>query len=329
MNALAKLSILLSLVRAKLFGRRMPIAISWMITRRCNYACQYCNECSVADANELNTGQVLSIITKLRKAGVKIISFTGGEPLLRDDIGEIIKYCADHQIITRLNSNGVLVPARIEELKYLEAITLSVDGPEEVNDAVRRRGAFRAVLQAAEAASQHGIKIGFLTVLSSGNLDLRNINFLLGMAESFNAKITFQPASSTLLRGQGRNPAVPPISEYRKTIDLLIDLKKKNASIGNSLAGLHHLRFWPEKRPMRCAGEFIFRRIDPDGNLMYCGVCEKPHGLGNCLSEDPEKLLLNTSPTVCDFCWCAERVELNHAFFGDLEAIRNYMIKNF
>lgn len=76
---------------------------------------------------------------------------------------------------------------------------------------------------------------------------------------------------------------------------------------------------------MRCAGEFIFRRIDPEGNLMYWGVCEKSHNLGNCLREDFGKMLLRTSPILCDFCWCAERVEPNQAFWGDLEAIKNFI----
>ncbi len=329
MNFSAKLSILRALAGAKLLKRRQPVAISWMITRRCNYACQYCNEYSVSDAHELNTGQVLSVIEKLRKAKVKIISFTGGEPLIRDDIGNIIKYCVDQNIIARLNSNGSWVPAKIGEIKGLDALTLSLDGSEKVNDALREKGAFQSVLRAAETAFQHHIKIGFLTVLSSENLDLQNIDFLVRLAGNFKAKITFQPAFNTLLRGTGRNPVAPPVPKYRKVIDHLIKLKKKNLNIGNSLTGLRHLRFWPEKRSMRCAGEFIFRRIDPEGNLAYCGACEKPYNLGNCLREDLEKLLLKTTPTVCDFCWCAERVELNRAFWGDLGAIKNYLRKTF
>jgi len=324
-----KIFILGSVILAKLFKRRIPIAISWMITRRCNYACRYCSDGEASSAaNELNTGQVLWIIEKFKKAGVKIISFTGGEPLLREDIGNILAFCAEQKIQSRMNSNGSLVPLRINEIRHLDFMNLSLDGPEEINDQLRGRGAFKKTIQAAQVAFESGIKLGFQTVLSVENLNPKCSNFVVETAKKFKAFVVFQPAFNNLLRGQGRNPVTPDVATYRKAIDHLIRLKREGANIGNSLTGLRYLYSWPDGRRIRCAGEFIFRRIDAEGNLMYCGVEEKPLNMGNCLRKDIGELFSKTSPTYCNACWCAQRMELNHAFFGDWDAVKNHIMKS-
>ncbi|OQA56602.1 MAG: Cyclic pyranopterin monophosphate synthase [Candidatus Omnitrophica bacterium ADurb.Bin277] len=323
------LGLLGGVILAKVLRRRIPLAVSWIITERCNYRCVYCNEHQVSVSEEIREEKVLFLIRTMARLGVKVISFTGGEPLLREDIGRILDCCSQEGILTRLNSNGALVPLRIKEIRPVGKLTLSLDGPEEVNDPLRGAGSFKRVVDAAEAAARHSVKTGFLTVLSAGNVQSRYIDFMLKFASNYKSDVTFQPVFQNRLRGQGKTLVDPFITDYREMLDYLIALKKKGANIGNSVAGLRHLKLWPDPAPLSCAGEFIFRRIDPRGNVMLCGVCPRPNIAGNCFQEDLRDLFLKTKPMTCDFCWCAERVEVNYFFKGNLNAVYNRLKRFF
>ena len=89
-----------AVLQAKILRRRIPFAVSWALTYRCNAKCLYCRIQDI-DLKELGIKEILSILDELAAMGTRWISFTGGEPLLRDDIGEIIDY-----ITTSLNNNN-------------------------------------------------------------------------------------------------------------------------------------------------------------------------------------------------------------------------------
>jgi len=318
-----KISIFNSIIKAKLFDIKIPIIISWAITMRCNYVCKYCNDRRVMASEDLDTEQVFSIIDKLVKTGTKIIVFTGGEPLLRDDLGRIVDYCADSGIITGVNSNGSLVKAKIAQLSNLNTLSLSLDGPEDINDSVRGTGSFRAVMDAIEAACSRGIKIKFLAVLSKFNCDFEYIDYLLDLAGRFNTTVTFQPAEQLFFRGGGLSPVCPPEEEYKAAINYLISEKRRNKNnhIGNSLSGLKYLGNWPGPRKIKCTG--ILSRIDNRGNVMFCGRFNNPWKGKNCLNMNFNEVFLESQRIDCDCCWCASRVEMNYLFSFKPDVILN------
>lgn len=314
-----KLKILKACILARLIKKKTPLVISWVITKRCNYSCLYCNEYQQHDSSDLDTKNVLLIIKKLASLGTKVMLFTGGEPLFRDDIGTIIDYCTKMDMITGINSNGSLVADKISDISNVDMLTLSLDGPQKIHDVVRSKGSFGDVMTASRIASENNIKVKFLTVLSKYNLEYSVIDYLINIAESLNTTVTFQPATYTLLRGEGKNPVFPAKERYRKIIDYLMEKKRTSKNIGNSFTGLRHMRAWPEPLRIRCAGELLYRRIDNTGNVSLCGVCVSKK-INNCLSKDFKEAILESKPTHCDQCWCATRVELNYAFSGNLNA---------
>ena len=306
-----KILIANSIVRAKLFNIKIPIVISWLITRKCNQMCKYCNNQKISTSEDLNTEQIFSIIERLAKIGTKVIVFTGGEPLLREDIGKIVDYCVEKDMVTGINSNGWLVQDKIAELVNLNTLNISLDGPEEVNDVIRGTGSFKAVMNAIDAAYSKGVKIKFSTVLTKFNLDFKCIDYLIKIAKEFNTTVTFQPATHLLLRGKGINSTAPSQKQYKKVINHLIS--QKNKYIGNSLSGLKYLNNWPNPKKIKCAGALICR-IDNQGNLMICGRMQNPWKGKNCLNLDFNETFLKTTPVYCDSCWCASRVEMNYLF---------------
>jgi len=310
-----------ALLKAKILKRRSPAIVGWAITDLCNRRCLYCARWQ-GKQKELSTEEVFRVVDELARMGTAMISFTGGEPLVRKDIGKIIDYIYNKGISVKLNSNGMLVEQKIKELKKLDLLTLSLEGPEEIHDAIRGKDAYQQVLTAAQVANKSGIRVSFTTVLTADNL--KSIDFILNKAKEFNSKVNFQPATQTILGSASVNPLAPDIAQYRQAINKLIERKKNgNKEIANSLKGLEHLYWWPEAKKMNCACSWVSCRIEPNGDIIYCSRGKTPRKALNCINDGVEKAFNNLSTMSCNDCWCATRVELNLAFSTHPSVIMN------
>ena len=105
--------------------------VSWNTTNQCNMYCAHCYRdagCKVED--ELSTDEAKNLLNQIAKAGFKIMIFSGGEPLMRSDILELIKHAANLKMIPVLGTNGTLITKEIaEKLKTagLKAAGISLD----------------------------------------------------------------------------------------------------------------------------------------------------------------------------------------------------------
>ena len=132
-----------------------PIVV-WNITNRCNLRCLHCYASANSDVRELTTEQCFQILDSLAEFKVPLILFSGGEPLLRDDIFEIAGYAKKKGIKSVLSTNGTLIDRDVaENLRVFEYVGVSLDGLASTND--RFRGvegayerAFNGLLKASE-----------------------------------------------------------------------------------------------------------------------------------------------------------------------------------
>lgn len=286
-------------------NKRIPLVVSWSLTERCNHTCAYCGFWN-KESKELERGAIFSIIEELSDMGTKRIQFTGGEPLLREDLGDILNLCRKKNIRTNVNSNGTLVPHRIVELKSADSVSLSLDGSEDIHDSIRGKGSYKEVMEAARVLKTNNIRFKFLTVLSSLNLD--DIDFMLSKAEEYKTSAIFQPATSLLLNGDEANPIAPPKEKYRRVISELMRKKRVNSHVGNSIPGLKHLYYWPGPKKIRCIGKHIFCRIDSNGDVK---ICPRVRDGENCLEKGFKKAFYDIKIEGCDYCWCASMVEMS------------------
>lgn len=94
-----------------------PFSASVPVTTRCNSSCGYCPPPRVRQLSDLDMGIVKETLHQLRDIGVRQISVTGGEPLLRDDLEEIIVFATDLKFMTIVLTNGkLLTKKRLESL---------------------------------------------------------------------------------------------------------------------------------------------------------------------------------------------------------------------
>ena len=92
----------------------LPLEVMIEVTPKCNFNCQFCfNYISFAqdgrNIKELSTVYFKKIIDNISQAGIKIVKFTGGEPLLRKDIFSLLKYAKKKDLEVRLNTNASLI----------------------------------------------------------------------------------------------------------------------------------------------------------------------------------------------------------------------------
>ena len=135
---------------------KAPPIVVWNCTRRCNLHCVHCySSAGNQDSPEaLNTEEAKSFIRDLADFGVPVVLFSGGEPLLREDIFELAGFAREQGIRTVLSTNGTLitkeVAERIRDAGFAE-VGISLDGVGEKNDRFRgKKGAYQAAL--------HGIR---------------------------------------------------------------------------------------------------------------------------------------------------------------------------
>ena len=100
---------------------KSPISGTFELTARCNFSCKMCYIHNLAcdrelRDKELSTEAWLSIIKQARDAGTLILLLTGGEPLLREDFGEIYRACVENGLLVTVNSNGSLISEEIFRL---------------------------------------------------------------------------------------------------------------------------------------------------------------------------------------------------------------------
>jgi len=158
-------------------NKRVLRGVEFCVTYRCQLNCAHCltKGLIAEDRAEMTADQAVQAIADLAAAGAVFVNVTGGEPLLREDIYEILaRSAADRTVLITLASNGLALDrdaAQRLARSGVAMVTLSLDGPDAAShDAARgREGAFEAVVNAAGEAKAAGMEVWFTTILTRDN----------------------------------------------------------------------------------------------------------------------------------------------------------------
>ncbi|WP_247009230.1 GTP 3',8-cyclase MoaA [Halorientalis litorea] len=148
------------------FGREVT-GVRVSLTDRCNFDCVYCHNEGLGDTrgpmepqdNEMATDDVVRFLEVAREFDVDAVKFTGGEPMLRDDLAEIIER-APAGMETSLTTNGTYLPGQAEELVAagLDRVNVSQDALDpEAFKQVTQSGEYEAVIEGVDAALDAGL----------------------------------------------------------------------------------------------------------------------------------------------------------------------------
>lgn len=270
-----------TLLKNRILGGRTPLVVVLNVTFRCNLSCGYCyGQYFNRKDKDFTTGELLDLIDHLSRMGTRSITLGGGEPLIRDDIGEIIKSIKRNGIECGMNTNGTLIPNCINKLKYIDMVTVSLDGPKEMNDANRGDGSFEKIMAGIEAALAVGIKTHLTTVITRYNCD--SVDWIVDLAEKKGMQAEFNLLFHQDKGKKDSDTFMVENNALRKTIERIVKLKSKGAPILFSEDVYRYAAKWPDYRQrvimndkpffkhIPCyAGRFMMF-IDADGRTYPC-----------------------------------------------------------
>jgi MoaA/NifB/PqqE/SkfB family radical SAM enzyme len=146
------------------------INIGFQVTRRCNLKCIYCSEADTLPDAKLS--DIKKMIDKLVSHGLKRISITGGEPLLRDDIEEILKYVKEKNVNITLSTNGMcLDEKKLGRLRpYIDNIRFSIRGLKKIHNQITGNNqSFDKVIESIKLCRKIGLPISVVATIVTEN----------------------------------------------------------------------------------------------------------------------------------------------------------------
>jgi AdoMet-dependent heme synthase len=156
-----------------------PFTIAWEVTRACAFACKHCRADAQhqRDPRELTTEESFRLIDRLAEFGSPILIFTGGDPMMRRDLFELIAYATQKGLRCSLTPTATALPTmeRLAQAKNagIRRIALSLDAPSaEIHDEFRQvPGSWARTMQILHNAQEVGLSVQVNTTVSTFNVD--------------------------------------------------------------------------------------------------------------------------------------------------------------
>jgi len=277
MKASAKLSIGARILGSRISGQARPFFVQYSLLNGCNAKCAYCNS-PLREDSPLSTQQHLKILREFARLGTVRVKFLGGEPLLRDDLGVLVDEVVRLGMRSAVVTNGFLIPERMDVMRRIDEIVISIDGKREAHDRQRGAGSWDRVQRGIRACAREGLDFFLSAVVtrkSSGEID-----GLLELATELGVMVNFQiPQFNVEMYGEAARDWMPGPEEIREIVGRIVRAKEAGAPVLFSSRSYRKTRDWgdfslerverPGERSPCTAGRY-FLQVEPNGDLYPC-----------------------------------------------------------
>lgn len=151
--------------------------ISWNTTNACNMYCKHCyRDAGAKAADELNTDEGKTLIDQIAGAGFKIMIFSGGEPLMRDDIFTLVNHARERGLRPVFGTNGTLITGKVaQKLKDSGAMAMGISldstDPEKHDQLRATPGAWEGAINGMRACREAGLPFQIHTTVMDWNMN--------------------------------------------------------------------------------------------------------------------------------------------------------------
>ncbi len=233
------------------FSERPYIAI-WEVTQACDLACVHCRACAQPRRNpfELSTEEGRRLINEISGMKVPVFVLTGGDPIKRPDLFELIEYAGQVGVRVSLTPSATPLLTRevVHRLKQagLARLALSLDGSnEEVHDAFRgMSGSFQRTIDAIEWANEAGLPVQINTTFSRRNFD--NFEQIAALIER--KKITLWSVFFLVPTGRGKLDDLLSAAEFEEIFAKLHALSGRASFHIKTTEAQHYRRYLLQKQ---------------------------------------------------------------------------------
>jgi MoaA/NifB/PqqE/SkfB family radical SAM enzyme len=258
-------------VARNMIGIRTPVLLILKPTYKCNMRCGFCSVWR-SNSKELETKALCTIMDEARGLGAGMINFSGGEPMLRKDIIELIGYAKKTGFMTMMNSNGSSIAKNAKPLSgKLDVLVTSIDFPtSHEHDMFRnKKGTHEGAINGLKAAKKHNILAKINCVVMKKNIS--KLDAMADLAASLGVMITFLPYIPE------RVDNAPP--ELKISVDDYVEavrnVKKGRRNIGPEEYFLKAI----SSQMFRCRATDTVINVQPDGSFeLPCEVHPIAHG---------------------------------------------------
>ncbi len=252
-------------------GKRRPYVLSHGINARCNLSCSFCQYWR-KPGREMTRQEIFKMLDEASSFGIGVYNAWTVEPLLREDLPQILKYAKSRGLITGLVTNGLLLAKRANELDDLDYLSVSVDGIKSYREL--RGIELENTLAGIRAAKRAGHEILINCVISGKNT--AELEDLVHLAEELGTWISFEPLheSPGISDSVWRDLGIRDRSAHEKALHRLMELKRAGAPIINSLTYLEMISTL--KPQFKCHASDIILHVASDGSIENCRVHGQP-----------------------------------------------------
>lgn len=271
----------------------------------CNMNCKFCyNPWKYSEKKEYHQQKTLpadefyQVIDKLKKWGVEMLGFSGGEPLLNPEVFDIAAYSKKQGFKNSLLTNGVLVEDNAENIaKNFDAIQLPFLGLESThNELTGKKDHFNTSIKARIALMEYSLPTSAVIVVNKQNLS--QINDIMEIIAAMDMRSVlvnrFLPGGNGIKNIENLQLAENDLVEMLNIVEKSADDYGLSIFMGTPtplcLEGLRSYKFLIKRGCM--AGKGLHCAVDPAGNLRVCN--HSPKILGNCVEGDPKDIYDNS-----------------------------------
>ncbi len=218
----------------------------------------------------MSTEQALAFVDALGRAGVATISFSGGEPMLREDLDLLARRAAAWGMSPTVNTAGTLIPRFLDRIRSMDLVKISLDGREDEHDALRGPGTYRAAVRGLMEARRAGLPVEIEVTLTRVNCLPESADHVLDLARSTGSEVVFQ-----VFHPHGRQADADRFAPRRDQAEALGDHLADvwfagTGCLNNDLFSLGFLRGREGGVPLACQGGRLFVIVDALGRMTPC-----------------------------------------------------------
>jgi len=259
------------------FITHSPICLAHSVTFACNCRCKMCTQWKMSKmvCKDMKTEEVFELIRKAYKAGMRVYYAWGGEPLLRRDLPQILKFAKKMGFITIVNTNGTQLKQMAKSIvDYTDSLVISLDSPDSLHDYIRgRNNAYREVVEGLEEVKKIG-KCIIVLVATISKLNFDKIEDLAKFAMENNVFVTYNTVEPTLVTSYENERTYLPVEKYglnkkelHEFYSKLLELKHKGCPLAETETVLQD---YVDGKPFNCHFSEVFVYVSPDGVIIPC-----------------------------------------------------------
>ena len=266
--------------------RYCPILLAF-VTNRCNLRCKMCGVCELTSpmdhTPELTTDEWRGVIRSAVRMRTSLMLMSGGEPLLRQDVFDIIRYACDQGIAFHLCTNGTLIDKE-KALRLAETgvntVSVSIESPvKAIHERLRGPGTFDRAVQGVRLLREHApnVNIGVNYLITSANF--LNMAEMIPFVESLGAhQLKYAPIHTNLLHKRKRIGdygdllfGEEDLEELDREMRLLMKAAAQNRLLTTSPMFLSKISsFYSRPSKFRCYAGYAACAVDPFGVVTPC-----------------------------------------------------------